>query len=139
MMKLSSYLIIGILLATAVFAHHEEEQSIDIPTRGATGQADIYNERAGEISIYATVLLLVIAFLALTQQKSSNTIKALLFILLCLITLAATIYLVGSTLYINLTSSTKGPVHWHTDFELWNCGQRVNLEDPKGLSNRIGT
>lgn len=133
-------LLVSILFVLPTFADQTTEQTgIDIPTRAGTGLADIYNERAGTVTIYATIILLVLCIFALTHQKETNIIKTIIYILICLTTITATIYLVGSTIYINTNSSTKGPIHWHTDFELWNCGQRIDLKDPEGLSNRIGT
>jgi len=41
--------------------------------------------------------------------------------------------------YLNQKSWTGGPVHWHTDFELRLCGEMVDLIDPTGLTNRVGT
>ena len=51
----------------------------------------------------------------------------------------ATAYSAGSTIYLNLASHTKGPVHWHADYEVWNCGENLDLLDPTGMANRIGT
>lgn len=53
--------------------------------------------------------------------------------------LSITAYLIWSTISINQASITKGPVHWHGDFEIWNCGKELDLIDPKGLFNRVGT
>lgn len=53
--------------------------------------------------------------------------------------LSITAYLIWSTISINLASVTKGPVHWHGDFEIYNCGRKVDLVDPKGLDNKVGT
>ena len=47
-------------------------------------------------------------------------------------------YLTGSTIYLNVVSESKGPVHWHADFEIWNCGEAIDLIDSTGLSNRVG-
>ncbi len=51
-----------------------------------------------------------------------------------------TFILFGSTIYLNVTSDSKGPVHWHTGIEFWSCGAEVELRDPTGfLSNKVGT
>jgi len=65
--------------------------------------------------------------------------KAPLFGLIVLIVLSITGYLVWSTIITNVKSVTKGPVHYHADFEIWNCGQKIDLIDPHGLENKTGT
>lgn len=65
--------------------------------------------------------------------------KTILFGGMVLVILGNSAYLVGSTLYINAKSVTGGPVHWHGDFEVWNCGQELELVDPKPPSNRVGS
>ena len=30
-------------------------------------------------------------------------------------------------------------MHWHADYQVWVCGERLNLIDPKFPSNKIGT
>jgi len=65
--------------------------------------------------------------------------KKALFILLTLIVVGVTVYFVGSTLYKNFSSVTKGPIHWHLDYEIYNCGQQVDLIDPTGMSNKVGS
>lgn len=53
--------------------------------------------------------------------------------------LCITGYLVWSTISTNVKSVTGGPVHYHADFEIWNCGKQVDLIDPKGWDNKVGT
>ena len=65
--------------------------------------------------------------------------KTTIFLGLVLVILANTAYLVGSTLYVNFKSASKGPVHWHADFEVWDCGVEIELIDPKPPSNRVGS
>lgn len=65
--------------------------------------------------------------------------KIVLFITMVLVILANSAYLVGSTLYINAKSVTGGPVHWHADFEVWYCGEEIELVDPVPPSNKVGS
>lgn len=73
-----------------------------------------------------------------------------LFGMMVSVILVVTLYLVASTVYLNSVSYTKGPVHWHADFEIWDCGRPVvahnsgdeadELADPTGfLSNKVGS
>ena len=72
-------------------------------------------------------------------MEKREILKYFLFLTIVLLVLGITAYLVWSTISTNQTSVTGGPVHWHADFEIWNCGNKVDLIDPKGLSNKIGT
>jgi hypothetical protein len=47
--------------------------------------------------------------------------------------------LAGSTIYLNVNSDSGGPVHWHADIEFWICDNEVELIDPVGFSNKVGT
>ena len=40
-----------------------------------------------------------------------------------------TIYLVVNTISINLTSYSRGLVHWHADIEIEICGEEVKLKE----------
>lgn len=87
--------------------------------------------------IVTAVLILLIILSALIKHKS-EAIKVILFAAIATVVIINTAYLVGSTIYINRQSVTGGPVHWHADFEIWNCGQQMDLKDPSGLGNYIG-
>ncbi|MEK7617469.1 MAG: hypothetical protein AAB414_05475 [Patescibacteria group bacterium] len=90
-------------------------------------------------TLLAAGILVLILFGSLFLKNQSERLKFFLFISIVAVTLVNTIYLVGSTIYLNGESETGGPVHWHADFEIWNCGQEIELADPKGFSNRVGT
>lgn len=87
----------------------------------------------------STFLLLSFAGISIFIKPLTSSAKKLLFICISVVTIAETLFLGGSTVYVNLISHSKGPVHYHADFELYNCGDKVNLLDPTGLSNKIGT
>jgi hypothetical protein len=92
------------------------------------------------ILLVASVLLAVLATIALHTKHPSDHLKQFLFSSIIAAVVLPTLYLIGSTIYLNATSSSKGPVHWHADIEIWQCGQEVQLKDPEGvLSNKIGT
>lgn len=74
-----------------------------------------------------------------TEDNGNALWKTVLFICMVLVILANSAYLVGSTLYINAKSVTGGPVHWHADFEVWYCGEEIELVDPIPPSNRVGS
>lgn len=89
--------------------------------------------------IIASALLFLLTVISLVIKKPKNWLKTTLFVCVIVVTLATTFFLSGATIYLNMISVSKGPVHWHADFEIWTCGQEVDLKNPKGLSNKIGT
>jgi len=92
-----------------------------------------------KLVLAGTFLLAILTGISLYSKHFSNTIKIGLFISIACIVIIITLFLVGSTIYLNSISSSKGPVHWHADFEIWACDKELDLEDPEGLSNKIGT
>ena len=90
------------------------------------------------VSISA-ILILLLSFISVFYEKKIKKFKKYLFFCIVLVAIVTTILIVFSTLYTNFISETKGPVHWHADFEIWKCGKKLDLIDPKGLTNRIGT
>lgn len=81
----------------------------------------------------------IFLFLALLRPRSTERSSWILFLGITLPIAVATFFLIGSTVYLNVTSVTKGPVHWHADLLIIDCGNEVDLRNPRGLSNRIGT
>lgn len=134
----SLVLLILLLLAFAIpaFAHegdHEETEEgyIATPTHiGNIGNVTYY----GSIAFLALILISVLFKKRLKEQH-----KKILFALIALLIITVTVYIVWTSIYINSISETKGPVHWHADYEIWICEEEIDLEDPKLPLNRIGT
>lgn len=84
-------------------------------------------------------VVLVSVFIALSLSHPSNEAKENLFIIITTTAVFGTFVLIGVTFFKTVKSETNGPVHWHADFEIYNCGEFVDLIDPVGLTNRIGT
>ena len=97
------------------------------------------SEQSISLVIIASAFILLCVCTAVLIKKKSERFKVALFSLIVIATIATTLYLSISTVLLNTRSESNGPVHWHTDFELWKCGERINLMKPTGLSNRIGT
>ena len=100
----------------------------------------------GQISSYSVSLVIIaslfvvfFAFLFLLYTKQLAHYKKLIFCLIVIPVGLSSLFLAGSTVYVNLISDTKGPVHWHADFEVWNCEEKLDLIDPRGLSNKVGS
>lgn len=95
--------------------------------------------RAETPIILAAIIAIFFVLLAILFRSAGNTIKKFLFAGIAVPIVLVTLYLTVSTISLNINSATGGPVHWHADFEIWDCGQKLDLIDPKGLSNRVGT
>ncbi len=78
-------------------------------------------------------------FYAVFVKNTSEQTKKIVYFFIAAPIVIGTIYLAASTVYMNLTSETGGPVHWHADYEIWACGIQYSLGDPMGMENRVGS
>lgn len=115
---------------------HEGEEAVETMQPALD---ELIRTNSLKFSLIAAGLLLGLAVLALIFKNASDKVKYLLFGIMVVVALLNTVYLVGSTIYLNQVSQTGGPVHWHADLEIWNCGQKVEIRDPQGFSNKVGT
>ncbi len=129
--KILAAVLLGMLFLPLVAAHEETEPFID---KGVQ-----LKNRALSVIMVTGVIVSALVVLAIVEQRKLHNRKQLFFLAIALPVIFATIFAAGTTIYLNQISTTKGPVHWHADFEIWNCGEKVELVDPKGLSNRVGT
>lgn len=93
--------------------------------------------------LIASVAAAFISFLTIVSivvREKSEAAKKMLFILMTISISFPTLFFIGATVYTNSFSETKGPVHWHADFEIYACGTRIALAPPASkLSNKVGT
>lgn len=89
--------------------------------------------------VASTILLIILAFVSLAIKQKSATLKKVLFLGFVLITVLCTLFLAGATIYLNVVSISGGPIHHHADFAIYKCGEELDLEDPVGVSNKVGT
>jgi hypothetical protein len=116
-----------------------------IHTLASAGTTDI-EEQINSLSInsimIASLLLVILLGIAavVVNNKKYEFVKVPLFVAIAATIILPSLLLMGSTVYVNTISESKGPVHWHTDIEFWVCGQEIELRNPTGfLSNKIGT
>jgi len=104
-------------------------------------EADINALSLNSIGIAAIVLVVLLGIsVKVVNNKKYKVVKKPLFALIAATIILPTLLMAGSTVYLNVKSESKGPVHWHTDIEMWVCGQEIELRNPTGfLSNKIGT
>lgn len=93
-----------------------------------------------QIILIACIALVVLIILSILLRDRVPKLKPWLFGALTATLVLPTLYLVASTIYINVKSESKGPVHWHAGIEFWACGTELDLRNPAGLlSNKVGT
>lgn len=129
---------INLLLVTVASAH-EEEATIPLQPPLTPKLDEVIASASSNLVISAFLIIAVFVILTVLIKEKGEILKKMLFGGIVLPVIIVTIFLIGSTIYLNLSSATGGPVHWHADFEIWNCGQKVDLVDPEGLSNKVGT
>ncbi len=89
------------------------------------------------VKLGAVWLVLLTVIIILFRKKISN--KHLFFLLIAIPTIIISVYLAGHTIYKNIYSVTNGPVHWHADYEIFICGEKIDLIDAKFPKNKIGS
>ena len=111
---LSSILVFLVLIVFSfnVTAHGDEEEQED--------ELDIVSDLKNisyKLIIAASVIVIVVIAVSIASKPKTEKAKIFLFLGIAVPTLIATIFSAGSTVYLNINSETKGPVHWHADFE----------------------
>jgi len=87
------------------------------------------------VAAIAILTLIGVAF----QKRLSVKHEKIIFVGIAIASLAVTGYMIGLTAYWVDVSPVGGPVHWHADFEIWICGERIELPQSRGLDNKVGT
>lgn len=125
-------LIIFAVLSTLSYSHEaEEEYFLD--------HSKLYPITQWQAVTYGSAAFAVlVTFILFFHKKMSDNAKKIFYLLVAVLIGTVTIYLIIVTLHLNITSVSKGPVHWHADFEIWACGEEIKIAEPKGLSNRQG-
>ena len=132
---LFNLIVFASLFSFFIYAHGTEDNS-----SGPFKDLNLVLKDKGLTYIFiGTAAIILLVAIAMRMKNQAKATKLFFFVSIAAITTFITVYLAASTIFLNVTSQTKGPVHWHSDFEIYDCGQKVDLEDPRGLSNRIGT
>ncbi len=134
--KIVLCLIVFLLLLPSLFAHQGDSKEGDSEKDNNLELKQL----SFNVTVGITLYLVIITLVLLRYGKLFTSRQKWAFYLALAVPVAlVTLYIAGTTIYLNLTSYTAGPVHWHADLEIWNCGKRIDLRDPRGMSNRIGT
>ena len=133
-------IILFALLAPLAFAHTTEETGTETKTYSPEIQlAMTLRENAYNVVGVTAVLLVILVVYSIKTKPRKEKIKRMLFWSIAALAVGSNLYLAGMTIYTNTVSPTGGPVHWHTDYEMWNCGVQLDMIDPTGIDNRVGT
>ena len=124
-----------VLLIVPISLAHEEGNEAETNSAHKIHDNSLQNTLAGA----AFLAILTIYILAVNKKKFFKKQKTILFILIVIPTILITFYLVYTTIYLNSISHTQGPIHWHADYEIWNCNEQIELINPQGFSNKIGS
>jgi len=128
-----------VLISSLAFAHGE----VDFANEESLGESGYLSgiDFAAPVTyiIITTFFLVIITVFILTIGKDfTNKNKKLFFWIMVIPIALSSLYLGGSTIYENIVSVTGGPIHWHADYQVHACGERLDLIDPQGLKNKIG-
>ncbi|MDZ4243997.1 MAG: hypothetical protein U1C57_02725 [Candidatus Doudnabacteria bacterium] len=116
------------------------------------------------IIFWTSFIVGALLLFSLVKREKTEAVKLFLFWGMVIPIIFTTVFLAAITVIKNQTSVTKGPVHWHADYEIYVCSQAVkdqtsynyrfipeakahegeedeelDLVDPAGFSNRVGT
>src|SRR3989344_9275122 len=122
-------LLISVLLGSALVQGHGEELEQDESIITPVQLIFVSSLIAGFFIITALVFM----------GRMSEAQKWFVFLAIALPVILSTSYLVFKTVSENVASVAGGPVHWHADYEVWACGEKIDIMDPEGFSNRIGS
>lgn len=130
----------GLILSTLTNFAQSATEGIDnlfVPGSDLEEKIASWSIRVTLGSAIAIIILILISSFAKNRWPK---LKLPLFISLATIMAGSTLFLGASTVYLNTKSDSGGPVHWHADFEIWACGNQLELRDPyEFLSNKVGT
>lgn len=116
-----------------VFAHGVEEAA------STPALDEIIRANTWRLVSIASLFIGLVTVLTLAARPKTARVKWISFLAIVLPTIVVTAYLASSTIFLNMISVTKGPVHWHAEFQVVSCGEELDLVDPRGLSNRVGS
>ncbi len=139
--KLRIFVIVLFVFLIPFVQGHELEEDQERPEEGSREEyytTEQLIKSTMQYTIIVTIIVVLLIFISLFCKKT-ETLRWFLFLGIAIPVVLVTLYTAGATIYLNIISETKGPVHWHADYEIWNCGRQVSLIKPKSLMNRIGT
>jgi len=109
-------------------------------TLASTDLAKSVSDLSVAVVAAAAAMLMVLIVAAIVTRERWPKFKAPLFTLIVLVIAASTLTLSGASAYLSTSSPTGGPVRWSAEYQLWACGNQLELRDSKSLlTNHVGT
>lgn len=127
-------LFVFLLILNIALAHEGEEEITDEEINNGFFENFLPLPFVIGIFIISTIPFLIFAY----RWKKISKQHVIFWIIIYLVS-SFTLIIVGDAINLVINSETKGPIHWHADFQVWNCGKQLDLVDPKGIANRVGT
>lgn len=101
---------------------------------------EIINRMSVNMTMVTSAIVIFLLVLSVIIKNESELVKRLLFWPMAISIAGTTLTLVALTIYLNISSYTKGPVHWHAGIEFYGCGEYIDLKNPVGrFSNKVGS
>ncbi len=91
------------------------------------------------IALWSFGIILLLMGIAAVIRTENELLKKLFFWPVVILSVAVTGIFLAQTTLKNIVSETGGPVHWHADFRIFNCTEELDIIDPTGFLNRVGT
>lgn len=99
----------------------------------------IIHLNAFPIALWSFGIILLLMIIAAVLRTDNELLKKLFFWPVVVISVLVTGLFLSQTTLKNIASDTGGPVHWHADFRIFNCYEEIDIIDPTGFLNRVGT
>lgn len=91
------------------------------------------------VAVLLGVMLLAVLVGAMIAGRKRRKLRPMLFSILILVVLAVTWFTTGTAIYTDALSYTGGPIRWQAAYQVWACGNQLELRDPRGLlSGTVG-
>lgn len=135
------FLVFALVACVSLASGHTTPESgkIDADAPVEIQLAQNLRENAYNVVGITAIGLVGLVVYSIKTKPRKEKIKRILFWSIAALAIGSNLYLAGTTIYTNMVSPTQGPVHWHTDYEVWNCGTQMDMIDPTGIDNRVGT
>ncbi len=91
-------------------------------------------------TVVGTGILVLLIAMALIFYKRAEKTRIAIFSAIVAVVLATTTTITCASVYLAAKSDTGGLVNWQARFQIWACGNQLEIRDPEEFfSNKVGT